>query len=547
MNRREFLEKNFALNSNKIEESYTLNSDINQVPSNRSGMISSLDTETQVLTKATATHLLRRISFGPKIEEVNEYIGKTPQQAIEKLLGDGKDYLEENKDRLRKADSLSWLNSIIEDPQRVALEIRFSIEGTHQGRYNNLLNWWCSGMIKENNISNPIVEKLALFWHTHWCVEFKYDTEDYIPPPLLFRNYDKLRKYRLGNFKDMVKEMTLDGAYLLYQGLNLSNRFSPNENFMRELMELFTMGIGHYTEGDIREGARVLTGWRVTAHIGDRKPYGNFDTYFDRDAHDIGAKIIMGETIKARDSADNSIDKVKKEEMERLIDILFERRPQAIAEFICEKIYKFYVYSNPSAVDREFIGELAKVFINSNFELIPVFTSLFTSKHFYQSKNFGIQIKTPHELLMSLIKTSYMKEPSGIGTIANSLEQKLYSPPNVGGWINYRAWISTVTYPYRIAICNDLIGNMEKSEFVNLGIKIENFEDMNFFVKGMCELYLPLEPTEIRMGDMRTHLVKKLNFNATEWTERHKDNDFFANAVKELLLYIVKLPDFQLI
>jgi len=547
MNRREFLEKNFAANSNKLEESYNLNNDINQIPSDRSNMIASLDTETKVLDKISATHLLRRIGFGPKVEEINAFIGKTPQQAVAMLLGDGKDYLAENKDRLRNADSIGWLNSIIEDPKRVALEIRFSLESTHQNRYNSFLNWWTSGMVKQNYASENVVEKFAFFWHTHWCVEFKYDTEDYIPPPLLFRNYDKLRKYRLGNFRDMVKEMTLDGAYLLYQGLNSSNRLSPNENFMRELMELFTMGIGNYTEGDIREGSRVLTGWRVTAHIGDRKPYGNFDTYFDRDAHDIGAKTIMGETIKARDSADNSIDKVKKEEMERLVDILFERRPQAIAEFICEKMYKFYVYSNPSAVDRAFIGELSKVFINSNFELLPVFTALFTSKHFYQAANYGIQIKTPIELLMGLIKTSYMKEPTGLGTLANGLEQTIYSPPNVGGWSSYRAWISTVTYPYRVAICNNLISNMDKSEFVSLGLKIDNYEDMNFFVSGMYALYLPIEPTEIRMGDMRTHLVKKLNFSATDWTNRQKDSEFFANAVKELLLYIVKLPDFQLI
>ncbi|MER3329840.1 MAG: DUF1800 family protein, partial [Candidatus Kapaibacterium sp.] len=137
------------------------------------------------------------------------------------------------------------------------------------------------------NVKNKIVsERLTLFWHTHWCIEFSYDTQGYIPPPLIYRSNQSIRKHRLGNFKKFVEEMTLDGAYLLYQSLNLSSGKNPNENYARELMELFTMGIGNYSEGDIREAARALTGWRVSAHRQDPKPFEFFDTYFSPKDHD---------------------------------------------------------------------------------------------------------------------------------------------------------------------------------------------------------------------------------------------------------------------
>ena len=546
--RRKFLNNIFFNNqeANKLEQTPSLMNDFVGFEVDRSNLINNLELEDKPLNYQHAKHLLTRLTFGPNKSEIDNLIGKKPSEAVELLLGDGLDYLSQNKNRLKDASKdLNWLDTIEENPQSVTLELQNQIEGRHKNRYGQFLYWWMYGMGTENVTNKPTVEKLAFFWHTHWCVSFAYDNEDYIPPPLIFRNYDILRKYRLGNFKDFVIQMTLDGAYLLYQSLNLSHKDSPNENYMRELLELFTMGIENYSEGDIREGARTLTGWRVTAHIGDRKPYGNFETYFDRDAHDIGSKIIMGEKINSRDAADNSIDKVKKEEVEGLINILFNRRPMPIAEFICEKIFKFFVYSNPKEVDRLIISEMAKVFIDSNFELKPVFVKLFTSKYFYQIENIGVQIKTPPELILGLRKTGN-SDFNGLNEALNNLEQKLYSPPNVGGWNGYRAWISTVTYPFRVNYCNQVVNGIKNNELIKLAQSIDNYTNFEQYVAGMNNLFLPLEASEERLGQFRTFLVKKMSFSATEWSNKIQDTNFLANATKEFLFYIIKLPDFQL-
>ena len=304
---------------------------------NRLGTVT-LDEEQGNLSEEQARHLLRRLTFGPTPKEVSLIVDRPISEVVDELLGDGLDYLPNNSSRLPDGNkTLNWIDTVEEDPSKVHVTIRNSIEATHRSRYNQFVNWWLD-LMKNDTITNEnkiVRERLTFFWHTHWCIEFSYDTEGYIPPPLIYRSNQRLRKFRLGNFKDFVVDMTLDGAYLLYQGFNLSSGKNPNENYARELMELFTMGIGNYSEGDIREASRTLTGWRVTAHRQDPKPFDFFDTYFSPKDHDLSSKQIMGESIAARPEEDNTLEKVKEEEVRGLINILFNRRPDAIAEFVC--------------------------------------------------------------------------------------------------------------------------------------------------------------------------------------------------------------------
>ena len=269
----------------------------------------SLDEEEGNLTEEKAKHLLRRVTFGPTPSEVNQIKDRPISEVVDELLGDGLDYLPKNIDRLPTANELNWIDTVEEDPSKVHITIRGTIEGRHRNRYSQFVNWWLDNMSSDkiSNSNKTVSERLTFFWHTHWCIEFTYDTQGYIPPPIIYRSNQTLRKYRLGNFKKFVEEMTLDGAYLLYQGLNLSSGKNPNENYARELMELFTMGIGNYSEGDIREAARALTGWRVSAHRQDPKPFEFFDTYFSAKDHDLDSKQIMGETIPARAEEDNTM------------------------------------------------------------------------------------------------------------------------------------------------------------------------------------------------------------------------------------------------
>lgn len=509
-----------------------------------------LDEEEGNLTDEKAKHLLRRITFGPTPNEVNLIKDRPISEVIDELLGDGLDYLSENINRLPDGGkSLNWINIVEEDPSKVHVTIRSTIEATHNSRYVQLSNWWLDLMKNDvvSQTNKSITERLTFFWHTHWCIEFSYDTQGYIPPPLLYRSNQSIRKYRLGNFKNFVEEMTLDGAYLLYQSLNLSSGKNPNENYAREMMELFTMGIGNYSEGDIREAARVLTGWRVSAHRQDPKPFEFFDTYFSAKDHDLDSKQIMGETIAARPEEDNTMDKVREEEVKGLIDILFRRRPDAIAEFICTKIYNHFVYSNPSENDQIFIKELANELVASDFELLPVFKKLFKSKHFYEKALSGVQIKHPVELIVNLeklLKVNYGNANVSLG----DLEQILYDPPNVSGWSGYRSWISTKTYPRRVSHLTNLIGNKTNQQWMTFLSEFPNPSDFDSLFKELIEYSLPRLQIEGRLEVLKNRIVGRSNVNINNWTQYYNsgNEEEIGKFLNVLFQELIKVPDIQL-
>lgn len=516
---------------------------------NREILVLSLDEETGLLTKRKALHLLRRLSFGPTPDILNAIVDRPIAEVIDELLGDGFDYLEGNEDRLPDGKkSLKWIDTVEEDPSKVHVTLRGPIESTHRSRYAQFSTWWLNQMKSDNstNTNNYLTERLTFFWHTHWAIEFTYDTESLIPPPLLYRSNQKIRKHRLGNFKNLVLDMTLDGAYLLYQSLNLSSGKNPNENYARELMELFTMGIGNYSEGDIREASRALTGWRVSAHRQDPKPFEFFDTYFSAKDHDLSSKQIMGETIAARAEEDNTMDKVKEEEVLGLLNILFNRRPEPIARFICTKIYSHFVYSNPSEYDEVFINNMAQVFIDNDFELLPVFKALFKSKHFYSEENVGVQIKHPVEMIVqleSLFNINYTQKNNAL----LDMEQKLYDPPNVSGWPGYHSWISTKTYPRRVNQLKSIINTKQSAEWFNILDKFSNPNVFNEINNELLEYLLPKEASETRIDSIVSRAKSRSGIDSSSWTQLYNSqNEDCVNYIKELLIEVSKLPDINL-
>ncbi|TNE35372.1 DUF1800 domain-containing protein [bacterium] len=511
--------------------------------------IQTLEEEPGNLTDDKAKHLLRRITFGPTPNEIRQIKDRPITEVVDELLGDGLDYLPENENRLPDGrKTLNWIDTVEEDPSKVFVTIKGSIEAKHIARYNQLISWWLdlmkNDLITQSN--KTVTERLTFFWHTHWTIEFTYDTESYIPPPILYRNNQKIRKYRLGNFKDFVLEMTLDGAYLLYQGLNLSSGKAPNENFAREMMELFTMGIGNYSEGDIREASKVLTGWRVSAHRQDPKPFEFFDTYFSPKDHDLESKQIMGETIAARPEEDNTMDKVREEEVKGLIDIYFRRRPDAIAKFICTKIYSHFVYSNPSKYDMQFIDELASEFISNDFELLPVFKKLFKSKHFYQKAGFGVQIKQPTELICGLEKLLKVNYANANNAIVD-MEQILYDPPNVSGWDGYRSWISTKTYPRRVNHLKGLLSNRTNAEWLQFLSEFDSPDNFEIVFKELIEYSLPQEATDERLLVLKNRIENISNVNTQNWSQLYTSGSGdIGKFLNTLYQELIKVPDIHL-
>ncbi len=501
----------------------------------------SLDKYDKVLDQETASHLLRRVSFGITPALIKEFIGLSVDEAVAKILGDGSKPLPDgNKD-------LNWLNIAEEDPlDGLPIQIRFEIEGRHRTRYNQLKNWWLEQMRIENA---PFVEKFTLFWSTVWCIEFTFDTLSLIPPPLLYRNNQMLRKNRIGNYKDMAYDNTFDGAMLMYQSVNFSTKQAPNENYPRELLELFTMGIGHYSEGDIREISRVLTGFRTAAHAFTPKPNGQFETYFIPSLHDTGAKLIMGEIIPARDESKNSEDLVREEEVKKMIKILFEQRPMPIARFICEKMYNYFVYSSPGDVNKQIVEELAATFVQNDFNLEPVFEKLFKSKHFYDENIIGCQIKTPPEFIVGVERQLNVVYKQGNQSLAShacdDIEQELYKPPNVGSWKGYRSWISTKTYPLRRKYAMEILALANDEKLIGL-TKQFNLNSFGVFLDEFILFFLPKKITSERVAFFKNKILNGLN--EQNWLNGlNNSSDTVAKGIREFLSEIILSPDFHLI
>jgi len=292
--------------------------------------------------------------------------------------------------------------------------------------------WWYGRM---TTTARPLEEKMALFWHGHFATSAQKVASARF-------NFDLNRLFResaVGNFKALTIAVGQSPAMLRYLD-NLQNvKGKPNENWARELMELFTVGVGNYTEDDIKESARAFTGWAIEE--------GRFA--FRERVHDFGPKTFMGRTGRF-DGWD-------------IIDILFEQ--PAAAEFICRKLFEFFVYRNP---EPEIVEALASDLRRHNYEIRPLLKQLFRSKVFYSAKAVGTQIKSPVQFVVNLAHDLNLADPpySAMARAAAELGQDLFFPPNVAGWEGGRAWINANTLLTRYNMPKTLVvaGMVEPDE-----------------------------------------------------------------------------------
>lgn len=489
-----------------------------------------------------AAHLLKRITVGPSPEQVLSITGKTPDQALDIILGTGSEALPEASNNLK-----NWLDITEFNPLEQITDIRFEIEGRMKSRYREFIDWWLDQMRAENT---PSMEKLTLFLSTIWSIEFTFDTEALMPPPLLFRNNQLLRKHRLGSYKELATEVTLDGSMLLYQSLFYSTKKAPNENYMRELMELFTMGIGNYSEADIREGSKALTGWRTAAYKGQPAPNGAYNTYFSPPDHDTNQKTIFTKyNIAPRTNDDNTEFQVKEEEVAGLVNILFQEKAIPISKFVAEKVYKFFVYSSPGDVDYTLIDDIAEQFRQNSFSLKSLYRYLFTSTYFYDDRFIGAQIKTPPEFVIGLerLLSGDLDQIAGRSTrnAVFDLEQVLYDPPNVGSWAGYRSWLSTNTYPLRVDYAKALINSLSETQLIDFAKKFTDYTNADKLAEQITTLMLCRKPANTRFAQFKTALLN--NLTESEWGSKISADDKACSAgIRALLNAVIFSPDFQL-
>jgi uncharacterized protein (DUF1800 family) len=278
----------------------------------------------------------------------------------------------------------------------------------------NLNLYWINEMVNSNA---QLREKMAFFWHGHFACR---NLNIFFQQGLL----DVIRRNALGSFRDLLHEVSTSAAMLNFLNNNQNKKDHPNENFAREVMELFTMGRGNYTEEDIKEAARSFTGWGAGI---------NGEFVFRKMQHDYGNKTILGKT--------GNFDG------DEVLDILLEQRQTAW--FITKKIYRFFVNDEP---DTEKIEWLANRFYKNDYSISGLIEDIFTSDWFYNEKNIGNKIKSPVELIAGIQRILPMKlqNEQALLLIQRVLGQILFYPPNVAGWPAGKSWIDSSTLMMRM-------------------------------------------------------------------------------------------------
>ena len=417
-----------------------------------------LDTYTTPLTSATAAHLLRRATFGPTQQEITDFTGKTATQAVDLLIN--------NASYRASPPPPVEMEGNRADSGQPFLNKPFDVG--RQSVYNTYIQYWWIGLMAEQNGHPSVLEKLTAFWQNHFVTAYSF-VEDY---RLVDRYIRFLRSNAMGNFRDMTIGITKDPAMLIYQNGNENAKEHPNENYGRELQELFTVGQKdfagnhNYTEQDVKEAAAVLTGWQVT----NFKVAGStsFETIFNPDRHDTSNKNFSSKynnTVITGLSGSESGNS----ELVSLVNMLLSH-PET-PKFICRKLFRWYVSATVTQeIEDQVIVPLANLFASStnNFAITPILKKLLTSNIFFDIGNRGAIVKSPSEFIIGTIRifgqpvpditTDYIPFRTMITFLSNSMttqQLNFLNQPSVFGSIPYyqtgysKNWINGTTLGLR--------------------------------------------------------------------------------------------------
>ncbi|MCB0516251.1 MAG: DUF1800 domain-containing protein [Chitinophagales bacterium] len=459
-------------------------------------------------------HLLWRAGFGPSPGNVGQYYALNINQAVEKLMTESTESVD--------------INSV---PPKITAKLppkQYQETLASRKEYGLLLKdektklnvAWLEQMA---NTPAQLREKMCFFWHDHFACNIKN-------PLLMQVQLNKLRKHALSYFGDMLLDIIYDPAMITYLNSNENSKKHPNENFARELLELFTIGIGNYTEHDIKEAARVFTGW-------DFNNKGEFA--LNKEEHDDGIKQFLGNSGYLT--------------AEEILQIILAQKQTAvhlvskISFFLCGKY-----------LPKDIITELADYYYAQQYHTGKLLQKILTAPWFYDAAYVGTRIKSPIELLvglMRLLKVDF-HNPNTALVFQKVMGQALLQPPNVSGWGTGKDWINGFTLSYRLNIPRNLIQkdklpyklpkklSTEEDEFdgdaetlsTMLDIDIENC--MEFFRQ------MPREQAVFQMADFlyQTDLTHLQTFL------QNKQNAFESQKLnrKQILVQLLSLPEYQL-
>ena len=399
-------------------------------------------------TSASAAHLLQRAGFGGRPDEVAALTALGPREAVRRLVrwqSVPEDFVAFDESDLHDpslepfpASRPAATDAAKRDGQAIGVAAKPSGNRRLQPVTNKFFYWLRASRLETQRLSywwaqrmlvtpRPLQEKMALFWHGHFATS-EEKVRDYRK---MLRQNTLFRDKGNGSFRELLIGVAQDPAMLTYLDAGVNVKGAPNENFAREIMEMFTLGVGHYTEQDIREAARAFTGWNAQ------------DLTFTIDAarHDDGIKRVLG--------SEGPLDGVK------VIDILLAQ--PAAAEFIAGKLYTYFVRQELSPALRE---ELGTRFRASQYDIAGLLETIFMSRDFYSAASVASRIRPPVELVVSTYRQAGLRQVPGVpdfNEVTESLGQKLFYPPTVAGWAQGKSWITPGLLIARSNFAYDLV------------------------------------------------------------------------------------------
>lgn len=521
--------------------------------------MASLDQYNTPLTSRQTAHLLRRMTFGASEDTIKKFTGKTAPALVTLLLKDTN-----APEPPRDAANLTFHDLPWGSPGVDSTE-----QNKNDGTRRSLIKaWWVARMMEQQE---NVIEKMTLFWQNHF-VSTATDVSD---ARFIYFQYQLLRKHALGNFRSFVIEITKDPAMLRYLDGHLNVVGKPNENYARELQELFTIGLGNYNEDDVKNAAKVLTGWKPVGYRSTTS--ATVSVEFRADQHEKDNKIFsnfyQNKTILGRTGFGIPAGEA---ELTDLINMILAQDQTAL--FIVRKIYRWFVQAEISAsIENDIIKPLAATF-RKDYEIKPVLEKLFSSQHFFDNALLGSQIKSPLEIIIGTLNHFNVPVPNAANDretydlftqylLARAKEQQMevFDQPSVFGWRPYydtdfyELWINSTTLALRGSFTDTIVKGNAKMK-INIGSldkvkKVSNPSDPVILVNELTANLFSFDLT----ATQKNYIIDEVLIPGLpryewglEWNTYMSDptNTAKMNAVKmkvdNMFTYLLRLAEFQM-
>ncbi|QEL18196.1 DUF1800 domain-containing protein [Limnoglobus roseus] len=438
-------------------------------------------------------HLYRRAGFGASSAELDAGVKDGPEVTLDRMLNGGP----ADADFEQSSEFMASERSLPAGTPAVQLAA-----------------WWLYRMLRT---PHPLREKLSLFWHNHFATSIvKVQNARY-----MLGQYRLVHRHALGNFRNLLQEMTLDPAMLIWLDAKESKRGKPNENYARELMELFTLGIGNYTEKDIREAAKAFTGYGIKQGKA---------TFVEKE-HDAGPKTVLGKTgdFAAKD----------------VVDICLAQK--ACPRFLVTKLYHF-LFSDAETPKAEFLQPLVRQYAESDFDTGKLVATMLRSDHFFSASVYRAKVKSPVEFAVGIVRV--LEGNVGPLSLANSLEalgQVLFAPPSVKGWDGGPAWLNGQTLLFR----QNLALALTSTEDARFGRRCDPAAVLSRYDRRTDEAAIAFFLRVFLQDDVSAEAREQLagyanKSKATKYPPFWSADDVTKHRLRTLAHLTLTLPEFQL-